>query len=70
MLEQKGLDLVAITETKLKGRGEVNIGEMRGIFSGVRNGKFRLGLAISLSVKLWRKVKSGNRLLNELFTLV
>ena len=49
-------DVCAISETKLKGKGEVMFGEVVGRVSGVAGGRAREGLALLLSVWLMRCV--------------
>ena len=47
MFEERGLDILALSETKLKGSGEVEFGKYRGMFSGVNErGAAREGVAL------------------------
>ena len=34
-VRKKKLDLLGLTETKLKGKGEIEFGDFKGVFSGV-----------------------------------
>ena len=43
------VDVYALSETKLKGRGEVMFGEVAGRMSGVEGGRVREGVALLLS---------------------
>lgn len=55
MLERK-IDVLALSETKIKGRGEVMFGNVRGRVSGVEVGRAREGVALLVSEWLERKV--------------
>ena len=58
------MDVLALNETKMKGKGEVDFGRMKGRVSGVMGGRGREGVAILLSewlMKLvveWKEVSS------------
>ena len=58
------MDVLALNETKMKGKGEVDFGRMKGRVSGVMGGRAREGVAILLSewlLKLvveWKEVSS------------
>ena len=43
------VDVYALSETKLKGRGDVMFGEVAGRMSGVVGGRVREGVALLLS---------------------
>ena len=47
-------DVCALSETKLKGKGEVMFGEVVGRVSGVAVGRAREGVALLLSERLMR----------------
>ena len=49
VFDERGLDVLALGETKIKGRGEVNFGKVRGWVSGVERGHGREGVALLLS---------------------
>ena len=65
MFISRGMDVLALSETKMKGKGEVSFGEMSGRISGVATGeRAREGVALLLSewlLKLvveWKEVSS------------
>ena len=59
MILRRRLDVCALSETKLKGRGEVMFGEVVGRVSGVAGGRAREGVSLFLSEWLLRcKVES------------
>ena len=64
MLLRRRFDVCALSETKLKGKGEVMFGEVVGRVSGDAVGRAREGVALLLSGRLmrcvveWRKVSS------------
>ena len=65
MFVSRGMDVLALSETKMKGKGEVSFGEMSGRISGVATGeRAREGVALLLSewlLKLvveWKEVSS------------
>ena len=51
MFGRRGMDVLALCETKMKGKGEVAFGEVTGRVSGVERGRAREGVA--LLVALW-----------------
>ena len=64
LFERRRMDVLALNETKMKGRGEVEFGRMKGRISGVMEGRAREGVALLLSewlIKLvveWKEVSS------------
>ena len=64
MFQNRRMDVLALSETKMKGKGEVAFGEMNGRISGVGEGRAREGVALLLSewlIKLvveWKEVSS------------
>ena len=64
MFGRRGMDVLALCETKLKGKGEVAFGEVTGRVSGVERGRTREGVALLLSewmvnkVVKWKEVSS------------
>ena len=64
MFLRQGFDVCALSETKVKGKGEVMFGEVVGRVSGVAGGRAREGVALLLSgwlmrcVVEWKKVSS------------
>ena len=59
-------DVCALSETKLKGKGEVMFGEVVGRVSGVARGRAREGVALLLSVWLMRCVVEWKEVLSRL----
>ena len=58
IMRDRDLDVLALSETKLKGRGEENFGTFKGVKSGVSERlRAREGVAIVLKDDLWRAVK-------------
>ena len=53
--------MCALSETKLKGKGEVMFGEVEGRMSGVAVGRAREGVALLLSGRLMRCESNGRR---------
>ena len=49
MFGRRGMDVVALCETKMKGKGEVTFGEVTSRVSGVERGRAREGVALLLS---------------------
>ena len=49
MFVRRKMDVLALCETKMKGKGEVLFGEVAGRMSGVENGRAREGVAILMS---------------------
>ena len=47
--ERRRMDLLGLCETKMKGKGEVVLGEVKARVSGVERGRAREGLALLLS---------------------
>ena len=64
MFGRRGMDVLALCETKMKGKGEVAFGEVTGRVSGVERGRAREGVALLLSewmenkVVEWKEVSS------------
>ena len=61
LFEDRKLDVLALSETKMKGKGESVFGAMKGRISGVMNGRAREGVGLLLSERLmacvveWKK---------------
>ena len=49
MFGRRGMDVLPLCETKMKGKGEVAFGEVTGRVSGVERGRAREGVALLLS---------------------
>ena len=64
MFESRGMDVLALSETKMKGRGEVMFGSVNGRKSGVDAGHGREGVALIVKEELieyvreWKEVSS------------
>ena len=64
MFGRRGMDVLALCETKMKGKGEVAFGEVTGRVSGVERERAREGVALLLSewmenkVVEWKEVSS------------
>ena len=64
MFDRRRMDVLALCETKIKGKGEVVFGEVIGRVSGVERGRAREGVALLLSrwmvnkVVEWKEVSS------------
>ena len=56
MFGRRGIDVLALCETKMKGKGEVAFGEVTGRVSGVERGRAREGVALLLSKWMGNKV--------------
>ena len=56
MLGRRGLDVLTLCETKMKGKGKVFFGEVTGKVSGVERGRAREGVALLLSEWMAKKV--------------
>ena len=56
MFLRRSFDVCALSETKLKGKGEVIFGEVVGRVSGVEVGRAREGVTLLLSGRLMRCV--------------
>ena len=64
MFQRRKMDVLALSETKLKGKGEVAFGGVKGRVSAVRGGRAREGVALVLNewmlskVVEWKEVSS------------
>ena len=64
MFVKQKLDVLALCETKMKGKGEAEFGEVKGRISGVERGRAREGVALLLSERMtknvvaWKEVSS------------
>jgi len=64
MCERRKLDVLALSETKMKGKGEAMFGNVKGRISGVMDGRAREGVALLLSDRVkewvvdWKEVSS------------
>ena len=64
MFLRRRFDVCALSETKLKGKGEVMFGEVVGRVSGLAGGRSKEGVALLLSGRLmrclveWKEVSS------------
>ena len=56
MFVRRKMDVLALSETKMKGRGEALFGEITGRISGVRRGNAREGVGILLSERMLQSV--------------
>ena len=56
MFGRRGMDVLALCETKMKGKGEMAFGEVTGSVSGVERGRVREGVALLLSEWMVNKV--------------
>ena len=56
MFGRRGMDVLALCETKMKGEGEVAFSELAGSVSGVDRGRAREGVALLLSEWMGNKV--------------
>ena len=56
MFRKRKMDVLALSETKIKGKGEVAFGEVTGRVSGVERGRAREGVALLLSERMVSKV--------------
>ena len=54
MFEERGLDVLVLSETKLRGKGEWSFGKEVGRVSGVSSGRAKEGVCIIVSEK-WKK---------------
>ena len=66
MFLRQGFDVCALSETKLKGKGEVMFGEVVGRVSGVAIGRAREGVALLLNGRLMRCVVEWNEVSSRL----
>ena len=64
MMEKLGIDVFALSETKVRGTGECKFGDVVGRVSGVANGRAREGVAVLVSKRVkervveWKEVSS------------
>ena len=64
MFERRKMDVLALSETKLKGKGEAKFGNVVGRISGVEGGRGREGVALLVSEEMsrcvveWKEVSS------------
>ena len=49
MFKRRSMDVLALSETKMKGKGEMAFGEVTGRVSGVDRGRAREGVPVMLS---------------------
>ena len=63
MFGRRGMDVLALCETKMKGKGEVAFGEVTGRVSGVERGRAREGVALLLSEWMENKKEVSSRLM-------
>ena len=56
MFVKRKMDVLALSETKMKGRGEAEFGEVVGRISGVERGRAREGVALLLSERMLKRV--------------
>ena len=56
MFVKRKMDVLALCETKMKGKGEAEFGEVTGRISGVERGRAREGVALLLSERMVKKV--------------
>ena len=56
MFGRRGMNVLALCEMKMKGKGEVAFGEVTGRVSGVERGRAREGVALLLSEQMVNKV--------------
>ena len=53
---ERKMDVLGLCETKMKGKGEAEFGEVKGRISGVERGRAREGVALLLSERMRRRV--------------
>ena len=64
LFERRKLDVLALSETKMKGQGESMFGNVKGRISGIVNGRAKEGVALLLSDRMnecvteWKEVSS------------
>lgn len=64
LFERRKLDVLALSETKMKGQGESMFGNVKGRISGIMNGRAKEGVALLLSDRMnecvteWKEVSS------------
>ena len=56
MFVKRKMDVLALCETKMKGKGEAEFGEITGRIAGVESGRAREGVALLLSERMMSKV--------------
>ena len=56
MFEERRLDVLALSETKLRGKGEVTFGKVLGRRSGIVRGRARAGVALIVKEELQQYV--------------
>ena len=56
MFVKRKLDVLALSETKMRGKGEVEFGSVYGRRSGISRGRAREGVALLVSTEVRRKV--------------
>ena len=56
MFVRRKMDVLALSETKLRGKGECKFGSVIGRFSGVKRGRGREGVAILVSEEIGKRV--------------
>ena len=66
MFGRRGMDVLALCETKMKEKGEVAFGEVTGSVSGVEGGRAREGVALLLSEWMVKKVVEWKEVLSRL----
>ena len=67
MCKNRKLDLLGLTETKVKGVGEINFGMYKGAYAGVSDRmRAKEGVAIVMSEKWWACVKQCERVSSRL----
>src|ERR1700755_1264346 len=63
VMDQRRLDILALTETKLKGEGDLAFGKYKGMYAGVNERvRAREGVAIVMRDEWWRCVKGRGRI--------
>ena len=66
MFVKRKMDVLALCETKMKGKGEAEFGEVTGRISGVERGRAREGVALLLSERMVKKVVSWKEVSSRL----
>ena len=56
MFVKRKMDVLALCETKMKGKGEAEFGEVNGRISGIERGRAREGVALLLSERMMKRV--------------
>ena len=63
MLEECKLDILGMSKTKLRGKGKLSFGGVRGFTSGVgRRGNMREGVAVLMNERVWMYVREIRRI--------